>query len=378
MTRTEDVSLAPVAATAVPQASAVRRFLENRTTWLYAGLLLVLWSSLPLALSPHTLTILAYGGIYAIGAIGLNLLVGHAGQISIGHGAFIAVGSYTAGYAGSVHGLPIFLWLPLAGLLGFAIGMVIGPFALRLSGFYLAIITFAMLIVAQYVFQNLKSVTGGGLGLDVSNAIPLLSTSRFTVLGMSFSREQGYFWLTWAFAVGAAVLARNILRARPGRAMRATREHDLAAEAIGVRASRVKINAFAWSSAFGTVAGGLYGALQGFVNWTDPPEAMLNVSIMYLAMIIIGGMRTAVAGPVLGALFVAGLQPLIEANADLLPFMGPDGLIGVAVLTNVIYGGAIVACLLALPEGLAGLISRINHRPSRSRSVTPTPAKESE
>jgi branched-chain amino acid transport system permease protein len=201
--------------------------------------------------------------------------------------------------------------------------------------------------------------------VGTTGALPTLDAPTFELLGSTYTREQGFFWLVWLFVGVVALLAKNIVRSRPGRALQAIRDRDLAADVVGVSLARYKIGAFAWSSAFAAVAGALYATIQGFVNWVDPPSAMLQLSIQYIAIVIIGGVGS-IYGPVLGALLVGSLPQLIQRvslGTDL-PFVsgdqgGPSGFVEVAALNNVVYGLLIIVFLVLEPNGLAAVWRRI-------------------
>ena len=320
------------------------------------------WLAAPLVLSDFQLNVLAYGGTAAIGAIGLNLLTGYTGQVSLGHGVFVGIGAYTCAYAGAEHGLPLVLWLPLAAALGGAVGAVIGPFALRLRGNYLVIVTLGLVFLGEHVFENWDSLTGGSFGRSTSGAIGTLDPATFSLFGRSFTRDQGYFWLVWAVVAAAALVATNIVRSRPGRAMQAVRDRDLAAEVIGVSQARYKVGAFAVSSAFAAAGGALFGALQVFV---DPSLFGLVLSIQFVAIIVIGGLGT-VYGSVLGAVVLGGLPRVIEevTRGHDLPFVsgdrgGTEGFLAVASLNKALYGVLIILFLTAQPLGLAGFGRRL-------------------
>jgi branched-chain amino acid transport system permease protein len=324
--------------------------------------LVVLWLFTPQQLTDYPLNVLNYAGVTAIGAIGLNLLIGYTGQVSLGHAFFIGVGAYTAAYLGADQGWPLVVWLPAAAVIGGLIGAAIGPFALRLRGNYLVIVTLGLVFVGEYIFDNWDSVTGGGNGTSVAGAIPRLDTATFELFGQTYSRDQGFFWLIWALVAVVALLAKNIIRSRPGRAMQAVRDRDLAAEIVGVSLARYKVSAFAVSSAIAALAGGLYGALQAYVQ---PTDFDLVLSIQYIAIIIIGGVGT-IFGSVLGALVLGSLPRIIErvtTDTDL-PLVsgdagGTDGFIAVASLNVMLYGLLIVLFLVFEPHGLAGLWFRV-------------------
>jgi branched-chain amino acid transport system permease protein len=307
------------------------------------------------------LSVLIYVGITAVGAIGLNLLTGYCGQISLGHSFFIGAGAYITGWLGGDLGLPLVLWLPLAAVTGGLLGAVVGPFALRLRGHYLAIVTLGLVFIGEHLWRNLKGLTGGNSGTSVNAGISLgpVDFNRLTLAGEVYSRNQGFFWLVWALVAVIALLAKNLVRTRPGRALQAVRDRDQAAEVIGVRAGRYKIGAFVVSSAIASVAGALFGAYQQFVS---PDEWNLLLSIQYIAIVIVGGLGT-VFGSILGAIFVGALPALIDRFADAIPgvqtSVGGEGFISVFALNQAIFGILIVLFLVFEPRGLAGIWLRI-------------------
>jgi branched-chain amino acid transport system permease protein len=305
-------------------------------------------------------------GIFAIGAIGLNLLSGFTGQISLGHAFFIGVGTYTAAYLGVDREWPLLLYLAAAAVIGFTIGAIIGPFALRLRGVYLVIVTLGLVFLGRHIFNNWDSVTGGNRGTRIAGAdmsIGSLDFGDLTLFGHTYTREAGLFFLVWALVALAALVAKNIVRSRPGRAMQAVRDRDLSAEVIGVSLARTKIAAFAWSSAFAAVAGVLSGL---YIRQAGPDDFGLFLSITYIAVIIIGGVGTII-GSILGALFVIGGEELIRQNGDsaiLDPIVtsGPadaTGLFTVGEFNAILFGLFIVLFLMFEPRGLVALWFRI-------------------
>lgn len=304
-------------------------------------------------------------GIFAIGAIGLNLLTGYTGQVSLGHAFFIGVGTYTAAYLGATRGWPFLVYVPAAAVIGFLLGTIIGPFALRLRGHYLVIVTLGLVFLGRHLFNNWDSVTGGNRGTrirDVDMSIGPLDFNGLEVFGTTYTREQSMFFLVWAFVALAALLAKNLVRSRMGRAMQAVRDRDLSAEVIGVDLSRTKVGAFAWSSAFACVAGVFYG-LQ--LRFAAPEEFGLFLSITFVAIIIIGGAGT-IFGAIIGSFFVIGGQELISQNSrtDLLgPIVstGPtdSGWFTVGELNGILFGLFIVVFLLYEPRGLAAVWFRV-------------------
>ncbi|MGH9275037.1 MAG: branched-chain amino acid ABC transporter permease [Acidimicrobiales bacterium] len=325
------------------------------------GLLLFLYLWAPGYFAPSTLLTLTLCGVYAVGAIGLNLLTGYAGQVSLGHAFFFGAGGYAAAYLGADNGWPLLLYLPAAALIGFLVGAVIGPFALRLRGNYLVIVTLGLVFLGEHLWKNWESVTGGGTGTSVKAAPTSIGTWDFkdlTVYGVSYDQEQSLFWLVWAIVAVCALLAKNLVRSRAGRAMQAVRDRDLSAEVIGVNLARYKVGAFAWSSAFAALSGALYGLVT---ERLEVPIFNLFLSITFVAMVIIGGVGT-IFGGVLGALLVTGGQRFISENSSLFLFdplviasPGDSGYFSIGEFNNIVFGLFIVLFLLFEPRGLAAL-----------------------
>ncbi len=333
-----------------------------RSGWQRFGLtvLVAIYLVGPIALSDFQLTIVDYAGIAAIGAIGLNVLTGYTGQISLGHGFFLGAGAYASAYVGGELELPLPVWLVGAAALGALVGLVIGPFALRLRGSYLAIITLGLVFIGQHVFENWDSVTGGLTGRAVTAPVKLgpFDFAELDVAGHSFSRNAGYFYLIWGVVAIVALLVKNLMRTRLGRAFQAVRDRDAAAAVIGVRLAPTKVMSFVVSSSLAAVAGALYGSYQRFVN---PDEFGLFLSIEYVAMIVIGGVAT-IYGPVLGALFITAVPFLIEEWSDRIPGVatqpGESG-ITVFALNQALFGLLIIGFLLFEPRGLAAIWTRV-------------------
>jgi branched-chain amino acid transport system permease protein len=338
------------------------RLFRTRSAKAWLAVLIAVWLLLPVFFADEFwLSILNYAGIAAIGAIGLNLLTGYTGQVSLGQAFFIGAGAYTAGQVGGELGLPLVLWLPAAGLFGAVVGALLGPFALRLRGNYLAIVTLGLVFLGEHLFRNLDSVTGGNSGASINAEVSLgpLDFNQLTIAGDEYLRNQSWFWLIWGVVLIFALLAKNITRTRPGRAIQAIRDRDVAAEIIGVELGRHKVWAFALSSGMAAVGGALYGAYQQFVS---PDEFSLFLSIQYIAIIIVGGVGT-IFGSILGALFLGGLPALIEEYSDSIPGVATtasdDGFISVFTLNQAIFGLLIVVFLVFEPRGLAAMWLRL-------------------
>ncbi len=339
------------------------RLLATRGARVRLALCLGVYLLVPVvAVDDFWLSVLNYAGIAAIGAIGLNVLSGYTGQISLGHAFFIGVGAYAAALAGGRLDLPLPVWLACAALTGALAGALVGPFALRLRGPYLAIVTLGLVFVGEYAFRNLDSVTGGNSGTPVDAPASLLGLdfAALEVAGASFSLNEGYFWLIWGLVLVAVALTANLVRTRPGRAMQAVRDGDLTAAVIGVRPGRYKVGAFVLSSGLAAIAGALLGSYQQYVS---PDEWTLVLSIQYIAIIIVGGLGT-VLGPVVGALFLGVVPGLIERYSDSIPLVATsatdDGIITVFSLNQAIFGLLIVLFLVFEPRGVAAIWSRVS------------------
>jgi branched-chain amino acid transport system permease protein len=344
--------------------------LFRRSRWLQVGMLalLVLYFVVPSSASEFQLGVLNQIGVFAIGAIGLNLLTGFTGQVSLGHAFFVGVGAYVASWFGMEQEWPLYLWLPACAIVGGLIGGLIGPFALRLRGHYLAIITLGLLFIGNHVFENWDSLTGGTTGTSVLPPLELgpIDFNALEIGGDLYTRPQGMFFLVWAVVALSLLIARNIVRTRPGRALQAVRDRDVAAEIIGVSLARYKIGAFAISSAFAALAGGLYGAVAEYVSPGEfSGENGLFLSIQFIAIIIVGGVGTTF-GSVLGAAVVGAMPRVIQelSGSTDLPFVrgdagGGDGFLTVFSLNQMLFGILIIAFLLFEPRGLAAVWLRL-------------------
>ena len=271
--------------------------------------------------------------VYAVAVLGLNLLVGYNGQISLGHGAFFALGAYTAALLIEKGGVPYLLTLPAAGALCFAGGYLFGVPALRLRGLYLALVTLGLAIATPQLIKRFDGLTEGTQGLTVEQP----SSPGWVPL------EDDQFLYLLALAVTAALFlaAWNLMRGQVGRAVKAVRDGEIAASTLGVNLGAIKTRVFAISAAYAGVAGALYVLAIGFVA----PEAFtLTVSFAFLAAVVVGGLAT-ISGALFGALFIE-FVPVYASDVN-------------DALTGVIYGGVLIAFMWVLPDGATGLPRRI-------------------
>lgn len=346
-----------VFATTYRQDLALRRGLPA-----HAGsvgvVVLALW--LPLAAPARWQPVAVFALIAALAAVGLHLLTGLAGQVSLGHAAFLATGAYTATWLGADQELPAWVWLPAAGLAAAGLGAAVGPVATRLRGLYLAVVTLALVFVTGWAWRAWESVTWGDNGRPTAR-LTVNGTdlhSGLTLAGMELNGDQAYWYLSLGLLAAGAVAARNLQRTRIGRAFMSIRDRDLAASAVGVAVTRIRTTAFVVSSFYAGVAGALLAAYQEYVL---PDQWDLLLSIEYLAMIVIGGMGS-VSGAIAGAVFVTILPELVGLTTGTLTFIdersNPSGGISVDLAAELLYGAVIVLVLVAEPSGLVGLWRR--------------------
>ncbi|MEV7014778.1 branched-chain amino acid ABC transporter permease [Streptomyces sp. NPDC093991] len=349
---------------------------RRRATLLTVAVLLCLP---PFYLDAFWLRIGLFSMAAAIGAIGLALLSGTAGQLSLGHAFFLAVGAYgytwLAGDPGP--GLPTALAVPLAVLMAGLAGGLFSPVAGRVKGIYLGIATLALVFLGHHVLLTAESVTGGFNG----RSVPPLSLGGFTfdagdeltVLGVPFGAEERLWFLGLALFALTWFTARGLLRSRPGRALAALRDSETAAAVMGVDVARHRSAAFVVSSMYAGLAGVLLAlAFRRVV----PDYFSLVLSVDYLAMIVIGGLGS-VAGATAGAVFVTALPLLMTRYADQLPLVAApgsaEGAVGPTEAARYLYGAAIVLVLLYAPDGLHGLARRARDRLRRRRTPTDVP-----
>jgi branched-chain amino acid transport system permease protein len=301
-----------------------------------------------LCLAPFTgdrymLSLMIQIGYLGIAALGLNILVGFTGQISIGHAAFFGVGAFASAYFVE-HGVPVLLAIPLAGVVTTAVGMVFGIPAARLKGLYLAIATLAAQFILEDFFARSGWFTGGVAGRV---------TQRPSLFGLSFDTDEAYFYVVLAWVVAMFLAAANLMRTRDGRALVAVRDHYLSAEIMGINLTYYRTLSFGISSFFAGIGGALYAHYLLFVS----VEAFtILFSIQFLGMIIIGGLGS-VMGSMMGAIFMVLLPEVVQGFADALAGGAIDRALGlgsaVSFLREMTIGAAIILFLIFEPDGLA-------------------------
>jgi branched-chain amino acid transport system permease protein len=385
--------------------------LNTTTKKVMVGLFLLFLIQLPFGLVPFLsfmgetawLRLLTQAAIFAVGALGLNILTGLAGQVSLGHAFFMGIGAYTAAWLGADPGplvglgLPIWIWLPGAGIVAALVGIAIGPTAVRVRGLYLAFVTLGLVFIGEFLFQRFSTVTGGSQSgrsfprFEVrlwKEEQPLIDFSRDgTWFGVQMSSTAKAFYLCLGILILAVLLAKNLQRTRPGRAFQSIRDRDIAAGIMGVEEFKYKLTAFGISSFYAGVAGAL---LAVFVGRMIPETWNLFLSVQFIAIVLIGG-AGVVSGVLMGSAFVVLLPRLVFdfttwlANyvtagegafvwlADLVVStgLGDWGLINtqagtapglsVAQFNLVLYGLLIIGFLIFEPLGLYGIWLRIRN-----------------
>ncbi len=295
--------------------------------------LAVILALAPLALpNNYYLTVLTMCCLHAVIAVGLNLLVGHAGQISLGHAGFYGLGAYTTAVLTATLGLPVPLGMAAGVLAALAVAFLVGVPALKLTGHYLAMATLGFGIILSILFNETVGITGGPSGFT---GIP-----RLTLFGFTFASDLSSYYLTAVALCLVTLLALNLLHSRLGRALRALHTSEKAAQAMGVDVARFKLFVFVLSAGFAGLAGVLYAH---FLTFIAPASFGFSFSVELIVMVVLGGM-TSVPGSILGAFFLTMLPEFLRAfeNVEIL-----------------LFGAILVACMMFLPDGLAGGLGRL-------------------
>jgi branched-chain amino acid transport system permease protein len=321
-----------------------------------------------------------------VGAIGLNLLVGTTGQLSLAHAFFLAVGATTYSFLAGTPGGGVqhhggFGWPPLlamiAGVLLAGIcGLIFSPVAARLRGIYLGVASLGLVFIGQHLLNTWTTVSGGFNG----RTTPAFSLFGFSftdsdpdlfVLDVPFGQAERLWYLGLVIAALAYLFARNLIRSRPGRALQTLRDSEVAAAVMGVNVQGYKARAFFVSSMYAGLSGVLYALSIGSIA---PESFGLDVSVQYLAMIVLGGLGS-VGGAALGAFVVSALPLVFQQYAGSLPLIAAPGEpgVGASQAARFLYGAFIVLVVLFQPSGLAGLAQRLRRRP-RDRSADQTAA----
>ncbi|MGB3413462.1 MAG: branched-chain amino acid ABC transporter permease [Microbacteriaceae bacterium] len=338
----------------------------SKRWWVIGAAVLTLVA--PFLVDSQMTYLLSLAMVYAIGGIGLNLLTGYAGQVSLGHAFFMGVGAYTAAVLGGKPGsvvwgfqLDLAIVLPAAALVTALIGLLFAPLAAKVRGLYLAVLTLGLLLIGEHLFKTLTPISGGGgVGRGPAEAVlfGINLNQKFQIAGVIINKDIFLYLLCFVLLILSAIAARNIARSRHGRALQAVRDRDIAAEVIGVSLSRTKTLAFAVSAGYAGIAGALFSMVIGRIA---PEQWNILLSINFLAVIFIGGLAT-ISGSIIGAVFVVLLPKLLELVAPAIPFLtGEGGLLTLFQLEKILFGILIVVFIVIEPRGLYGLWLRIRN-----------------
>jgi len=305
---------------------------------------LVFFGTVPYISSPYILYVVNTIGIAAIAAIGLNILIGYTGQISLGHGAFFGVGAYAAGVLATEFDLPIWTVIPAAGMITALVGMIFGLPSSRLKGLYLTIATLAGQFIIEYVLIHWESVTQGTMGITLPPG---------KLFGMEIAGDVSFFYVIFMLLAAMLLVAVNLMRTKYGRAFVAIRDNDRAAEGMGIPIFRYKLLSFGVSSFYAGIAGAVWAYYMVSIT-TEPFN--LGLSVEYIAMVIIGGMGN-MAGAIFGAVFITGLNEILRYTTDIMMNMSvfAEAGLNLAPLREFVFGLAIVLFILFEPRGLAEL-----------------------
>jgi branched-chain amino acid transport system permease protein len=326
-----------------------------RRRWARLAALLILAVAavaVPFSFPPFRVSQFTLALVYAVAVLGLNLLVGYSGQISLGHGAFFALGAYSTAYLMARTGLPDLVGIPLAGALAFAAGLLLGIPALRLRGHYLALVTLGVAVATPQLVKRFDGLTGGTQGLSAGSPTP--------PAWLGLAQDQYLYMIALVTTALAMVMAANLVRGRVGRALVAIRSGEISARTTGVNLTTYKLRTFALSAMLAGIGGALYTYVVGFVA---PESFTIAVSFVFLAAIVVGGLGT-IAGAVFGALFIQ-FVPIYTSDIN-------------QALAGVLYGGVLILFMYVLPGGVVGLGHRLLGwiTKPRQRRWTELPAAE--
>jgi branched-chain amino acid transport system permease protein len=310
---------------------------HSRTQWGIVAAFVIFLFTCPLFCSDTILTILTMMGIAVISVLGLNILTGYCGQISIGHAGFMAVGGYTSAVLSAKLGVPFWAALPCAGLGAGIAGLIFGLPSLKIKGFYLIMATIAAQFIIIWTIIQLSGITGGPDGLSVP---------RPKIGSISLSSKANYFYLVMVLTCLGTLLTKNIVRTRAGRAFIAIRDNDLAAEVMGVSLWSYKLQAFFIGCLYAGVAGSL---LVNYYSFASTDQFPFMDSVWYLGMLIVGGMGST-AGAVFGTIALKLLDELVTIVGPMLSaVVAPQAAASLALIS---HGLIIIIFLIFEPRGL--------------------------
>ena len=331
------------------------------------ALLVVFSFAIPFILSNYWILLITTSLLIAIASWGLNIVSGYAGQVNLGHGVFVGIGTYVSSVLGGVattsvigYELDMVIWLPLSGLAATFIGIILSPVSARLKGLNLGLVTLALVFIGSHFFSNLKFITGGaGLGRKAAKLtfLGFDLESGLTFGNLIIEKNDVIYFFSLVLCILLGIGVKNISRSKIGRAFSAIRDRDIAAEALGINLFKYKMYAFGISSFYGGIAGSLLFTLSGGV---EPGSFNLLYSITFVAIVIIGGVGT-VLGPIFGAFFFTMLPGIIQAALHALGVADSGFILNPAEIERIVFAFFIIFFLIFEPRGLWGMWFRLRN-----------------
>lgn len=317
---------------------------ETKFIWLVACIVVGCLGLAPMLVDEYYLSLFIQIAYLGVAALGLNILVGFTGQISLGHGAFFGFGAFASAWINSSLGIPVIFAIPLAGFMTMAVGMMFGLPASRIKGLYLAIATLASQFIIEDFFARSEWFSGGSAGA---------SAEPVTLFGFAFDTDQSFFYVALFALVTMYIWGSNLMRSRDGRAFVAVRDHYLSAEIMGIHLTKYRLLSFGISAFYAGIGGALYGHYLGYVS---AEGFTIMLSIQFLAMCIIGGLGS-IKGTLMGVVFMVALPEGLEGIVGLMKETEwgniPAVVDGVSYLKEMSIGLVIILFLIFEPEGLA-------------------------
>lgn len=287
--------------------------------------------------SSYYLSVLILIGIYSIIALGLSLLIGYAGQISLGHAAFFGIGAYTSGILTATYGFSPWIAMIVGMVLTAMIAYLVGIPTLKLKGHFLALATLGFNVIVYIVITGMYEHTGGASGLT---GIPKLS-----ILGFTLRSELSYYILVWIIVLLVTLFSLNIVQSHAGRVLRGVHDSEIATKTQGVDVAKVKLHVFIISGVYASLAGSLYAH---FINFIAPTTFYVTASILFLVMVIVGGAKP-IWGAILGAFIITNLGEIIRSVIHAISDAGGE-------VEIVVYGLVIILVMIFLPHGLISIL----------------------
>ncbi len=318
--------------------------LDSRTQRVWAAIGVALLALFPFVADDYWLYLACLVAINTASALGLNLLTGYTGLVSLGQAAFMGLGAYTVAILQIRYGTPLLVNLLAGGVVGMLAGVLVGLPSLRVKGLYLAIATIAAGVIAHFLFTHFTALTGGTSGLS-------LPPGQF--FGIALDSNFRLYWVIVPVTIALLVGCANLLRTRIGRAFIAVRDRDISAEVLGIALLRTKLLSFAISSFYAGVAGGLFAY---FFRAITPESFPLTMSIFFLAAVIVGGLGTLL-GSVLGAAFMTLVPEVLKLLVGVLPIA--NATLVLSPVRTIVFGALIVLFLIFEPLGLAEICKRV-------------------